>query len=698
MQARGEQGNLRAMRWETFNYDLAAVAFAILLILSLTRWRARVSGSWLTGAFAMQVVWAVLLSGDLPTAGRALSIAELLRDTAWLVVLTRLLARDQVRRRRAGIIFLSAVGVVWIAWLTVPLFHGLMEPAWLVRARMWAGLLLPVMGLVLVEQVARNVSADGSWYVKYLWLGIGSLFSYDLLLWSISLLSGTVDPALWGARGLVNALISILIAISVRRTPAWNSAAFLSPRLVFFNATLFAAGIYILGMAGASVLIRAYGGALGPALQIAFGAAAAMVLAVTLLSNQSRAWIRVALSKHLFPYQYDFRTEWLKLTRALSESSEGSLAERVSKVMASFVHSPDGGMWVRDADGYYVPAGGELAPPDRPRAAHDAFFDHMRQLEWICDLKQVRAKGPGDMPRPPDWLLEDRKIWLAVPLVCEDVLVGFVVIGEPLAKLRLGWEQLDLLRASARQVASYLAFEQTARRLAEAGQFEAFNRISAFLMHDLRHLIAQQALVVENAVRHRHNPAFIDDAFATIEHSVKRMTRLMEQLRTARITEAPSRADLGEICSEAVERCRNRNPVPKLGEVQLNVASLVSRERMLHTLEHVLRNAQDATPASGSITLSLRSEAARAIIDVVDTGEGMDAEFIRNRLFRPFDTTKGDRGMGIGAYEVREFVRKSGGDVAVESEPGQGTRFTISLPLAAPGMTAAVTQYGSEAQ
>jgi putative PEP-CTERM system histidine kinase len=675
------------MGWDTFNYDLAAIAFAVLLVIALTRWRARVSGSWLTAALGLQVIWALVLAHDPPQpAGsqRMFMLVELLRDTAWLVVLARFLARDDAARRRAAMIFASAVGIGWLAWFGAQaLFSGLLEPTWLLRVRMWAGLLLPVMGLVLVEQVARNVRAGRAWYVKFLWLAIGSLFTYDLCLWSVSLLNGAIDPTLWSARGLVNALMSGMIAVSVSRMPAWNSAAFLSPRLIFFNTTLVAAGIYILAMAGASVLIRAYGGASGAMLQTVFGAAAAIVLAATLLSDQSRAWIRVTLSKHLFPYQYDFRTEWLRLTRALSESTDTPLADRVATVMASFVHSRSGGLWLRDADGYFVPAGGDLAPALGGRVGDSPCFEYLRKFEWICDLKQARIDGAGEMPRPPAWLLNDPKAWLVVPLVCEDSLIGIVVIGEPLADQPLGWEQLDLLRSSGRQVASYLAFAQSARRVAELGQFEAFNRISAFLMHDLRHLIAQQALVVENAVRHRHNPAFIDDAIETIEHSVRRMTRLMEQLRTGRSGEPPSsRIELAEICVEAVDRSRGRMPVPRIGHMDESVTSITSRERMVHALEHVLRNAQDATPANGSITVNVRREGQRAIVEVVDTGQGMEAEFIRHRLFRPFDTTKGDRGMGIGAYEVREFVRKSQGDVEVHSTPGHGTRFIISLPLA----------------
>jgi signal transduction histidine kinase len=68
------------------------------------------------------------------------------------------------------------------------------------------------------------------------------------------------------------------------------------------------------------------------------------------------------------------------------------------------------------------------------------------------------------------------------------------------------------------------------------------------------------------------------------------------------------------------------------------------------------------------------------MIAVCDTGKGMEPDFLRDRLFRPFDTTKGAAGMGIGAHQAREYVRSLGGHVDVQSSPGQGTRFAITLP------------------
>ena len=98
-------------------------------------------------------------------------------------------------------------------------------------------------------------------------------------------------------------------------------------------------------------------------------------------------------------------------------------------------------------------------------------------------------------------------------------------------------------------------------------------------------------------------------------------------------------------------------------------------------LGHVIRNAQDATQDTGFIDVSLHERNNQAIIEIEDNGMGMSQEFVRNRLFRPFDSTKSNKGMGIGAYQTREFIRQAGGDVEITSEEDVGTQFRITLPL-----------------
>ncbi len=81
--------------------------------------------------------------------------------------------------------------------------------------------------------------------------------------------------------------------------------------------------------------------------------------------------------------------------------------------------------------------------------------------------------------------------------------------------------------------------------------------------------------------------------------------------------------------------------------------------------------------------MDLSTADSACIIRISDTGRGMSAEFIRDRLFRPFDSTKGTQGMGIGAYQIRETIRSAGGSVRVDSSPESGTSFFLMLPISA---------------
>jgi putative PEP-CTERM system histidine kinase len=678
-------------------YLLSAAASALLLGACLTLWRRRLTGAGLAAALSAQLAWSLVngvQEARVPVAIGLFVAIEYLRDLAWALVLLRCLSRPgESRSARAAQRLTGVLVALVIAAAAASLLprQGPLISAYLARNWLWGGLFLAIGGLVLVEQVARNTRAAQRWQMKYLWLGIGLTYAWDLALFSVAMLHGSAAAQFWLARGFVNVLAAGLLAIALKRIPRWESAAFLSPRIVFFNATLLGASIYVLVMAVGSYYVRQLGGTWGAAGQLLFLTAGILVLAVAVLSDQFRAWSRVTLAKYFFPYRYDYRTEWRKLTRALSQADETPVYERIAKVMAGFMNAASGGFWLRDAEGVYVPAGGELAPPDAPREAASAeFFDYLLRNEWIYDLDQARVpQGRKPPVAPPSWMLSSERMWLVVPLICEGSLVGFVVIAHPLAETPLTWEEIDLLRAAGRQVASFLAFEQAAKRLAEAHQFEAMSRMSAIIMHDLRHLIAQQALVVQNAARHRGNPEFFDDAILTIDNSVKRMTRLMEELRGGVLAEERAhRADLNEICAEAVRRCASAVPRPAFEVRERGIEVIVNRDRLLQVLEHVIRNAQQATPQDGSVTVSVGQAGQQALLEVTDTGCGMDQQFIRDRLFRPFDSTKGEQGFGIGAYQAREFARKCGGGVEVESAPGKGTRFVIRLPLA-PALVAA---------
>jgi putative PEP-CTERM system histidine kinase len=270
-----------------------------------------------------------------------------------------------------------------------------------------------------------------------------------------------------------------------------------------------------------------------------------------------------------------------------------------------------------------------------------------------------------------------------VPLFNRDQLHGIAALLNPNRVGRLSYEDIDLLRIAGMQVAAVLAQAEADRLITESRQFEAFNRFAAFIMHDLKNVIAQQSLVVRNAARYRDDPAFIDDALDTVANSVERMQRLLEQLKRGRGDAMVERVDLGRLLLETVSRHTERDPVPTAELPATTTRLRVDRERLGAVLGHLLTNAQDATPADGAIRVetALQDDGSLALA-VIDTGTGMEDEFIRERLFKPFDSTKGSKGMGIGAYQARQFMQALGGDVRVTSAPGKGTRFELLFPAA----------------
>jgi putative PEP-CTERM system histidine kinase len=437
-------------------------------------------------------------------------------------------------------------------------------------------------------------------------------------------------------------------------------------------------------MALAGYYIRVFGGEWGGVFQIVFLFGALFVLAALLFSGRFRARMRVFFDKHFFSYRYDYREEWLGVTRLLTQAEDGRpLYERVIWALAETVDSAGGLLWLISEKGEYR-ATAEINADKHNNsvvAGNASLVAFLAETRWVIDVDEYRSE-PEVYPglSLPESIEDDSNAWLVVPLVHDQRLLGFVLLFQPQVPQSINWENLDLLKTVGMQAASYIAFNQAAEALADARQFEGFNRLSAFVIHDLKNLIAQLSLVAKNAARHKHNPAFIDDAVSTIENAVGKMNRLMAQLRSADITGQNQPLDLVEELKQVVAAKSGGTPAPKLRLETQELQVSAEEDRLSAVLGHIIQNAQDATAPDGVVDVVLRATGDQAIVEIRDTGCGMEAEFVKHRLFRPFDSTKGLTGMGIGAYECREVISALGGQVVVESEPGQGTLFRIVLP------------------
>src|SRR5690606_11148042 len=141
--------------------------------------------------------------------------------------------------------------------------------------------------------------------------------------------------------------------------------------------------------------------------------------------------------------------------------------------------------------------------------------------------------------------------------------------------------------------------------------------------------------------------------------------------------------NLAERCSEMVDRWRRTGgPEVELVSADDPLVVSVDPEGLENALYNLAKNAREASPPDGRVVLELAREPGWAVVRVKDFGHGMDPDFLRSRLFTPFHSTKGSQGMGIGVYQVRQFAESSGGSLKAQSKPGQGTTFTLRIPLA----------------
>jgi putative PEP-CTERM system histidine kinase len=258
--------------------------------------------------------------------------------------------------------------------------------------------------------------------------------------------------------------------------------------------------------------------------------------------------------------------------------------------------------------------------------------------------------------------------------------MGFVILGTARTRVEINWEVNDLFKTAGRQAASFLGHMKATEALLEARKFDAFNRMSAFVVHDLKNVVAQLSLMLKNAERHKDNPEFQQDMLMTVGHSIERMKQLMMQLREGTTPVNAQRAvDLGEVIRRIQRSKTGHEPAPEIC-LEAIVIARAHEDRVERVIGHIVQNAIDATDRTGRIVVTLSSHGERAVIEVRDTGHGMTNDFVRERLFKPFQTTK-PGGMGIGAYESFQYVQELGGNIVVESTPGLGTTVRILLPL-----------------
>ncbi|MFC3174819.1 XrtA/PEP-CTERM system histidine kinase PrsK [Novosphingobium bradum] len=650
------------------------------------------------GALVASAAWALTVAAtglDRPAA----AIAESLRNLSWLYVIYRLFSTDGrhqlVRPVRPVIISLAALELFQVLQILLAPGLAFTGPArdTLFHMTVTFRLMLTIGGLVLLHNLYGGASQAARAVLRWPTVAIALLWLFDLNLYTVAYLTKGWPEELASLRGIILAICvaTLTPGMTLRRAELRFSP---SRAVAFEFASLLGIGLYLVGMILLGQWLSYVGGEFARMFQFGFliaGTAAALLI---LPSRRLRGWLKVTLVKHLFQHRYDYRAEWLRFNRTIGGSGGSGavpLAQRAIQSLCDITDAPAGLLLTPDEQGDLVLAArwqwptAEVPAPALGRGAA-SFFEREGH---IVDLEAVRSgiDRQGEQAIVPDWLVAETRAWAVVPLLHFERLHGVVVLARPPVARKLDWEDFDVLRVVGQQLASYLAEHAGQDALAEAARFDEFNRRIAFVMHDIKNLASQIGLLARNAEHHAENPAFRADMIVTLRNSAEKLNALIARLsRYGKGTsEQLGTVDAGALVRAVAAQFAGHHPVT-CAEAQACLVT-ANHEALEQSLVHLVQNAIDASAADAPVRLMVVREGIHARIEVIDSGTGMSAEFIRSRLFKPFVSSKAG-GFGIGAFEARELVRGMGGRLDVESREGLGSRFIIRLPLA--GTSAAV--------
>lgn len=650
------------------------------------------------GAVLVSAVWALLQAALGPQHPLA-QLADVARNLAWLLVVYALFARDgrheSVAPVRPVLVVLAVVELLQLLLMVLDWRFRLIAPAvaMIFQISVMLRLLVITGALVLVHNLYAGAMTAQRAAVRWTCAALALIWGYDLNFYTIAYLVRGTPAELVSLRALAALLGVVLLATGVARERA--TGRFSPSRAVAFQSlSLLVIGGYMLVMVGVAQSVAWAGGSATMLTQLGFVFATTVMVLALLPSARLRSWLNVMVSKHFFQHRYDYRAEWLRFTNTIGRvGAEGGadavpLHTRVVQAVADITDSARGALLVPAEGGQLVLAARWQWPtldvPAQAMGADGAAF--FEQRGFIVDLDEVRGgiDHQGEAAVTPAWMIAEDAIWALVPLLHFERLVGLVVLGRPAVARQLDWEDFDLLRVVGHQLASYLAESNGQLALLEASRFDEFNRRIAFVMHDIKNLASQLGLLARNAQRHADNPEFRKDMLVTLSNSADKLNALLARLSRYGAGNVEQLAPVDALA--VVQGLALRWP-QAAGHAHVAVVEaqgcqvMANRETLEQVLAHLVQNAIDASPPARTVVIQVRVDGLNGCIDVIDTGSGMSAEFVRTSLFKPFVSTK-PGGFGIGAFEARELVRAMRGRLDVESREGLGSRFSVRLPLA----------------
>jgi putative PEP-CTERM system histidine kinase len=552
-------------------------------------------------------------------------------------------------------------------------------------------LISTVLILMNIERTFRAAVGTMRWRIKFLVLGLGVIFGARIYTRSQALLFSDYSPSQLSVEATALLIGCALIAVAYLRGGSNEIDVYPSRAVLHTSVTVLLTGAYLFVVGVLAQVVSRFGGTAGFPIVAFVVLLSLAILAMLLLSDRARQSLQLFISRHFKRPQHDFRQIWARFTRSLAVAlDETALSTIAGRLISETFGALSVSTWLFDEHGERLIRVSSTS--DANQARSDDFTSliagtelnsvELTNLSRPFDLGRAKEKWARDLMEKSSGQFRSGGSPICVPLVGGEHWLGAIVLADRVRGLGYSAEEMDLLKCIGEQVAATLRKLRLTEEIMERKELEAFQMMSAFLIHDLKNAASTLGLMFENLPTHFDNPAFRQDAFRGIGSAASRINDLINRMNALRheLCLKPAELDLNLIVTEALTNLNgtlDTDLVTKFDQVPKISAD---RQQLQSVFTNLLLNARDAVGMNGRITVETARQGEWVALCVSDNGCGMTEQFIKNSLFRPFRSTK-KKGLGIGMFQSKTIVEAHHGKIHVESELGVGTTFRVMLPL-----------------
>jgi len=528
--------------------------------------------------------------------------------------------------------------------------------------------------LINFETTLVNASPDALWKIKLEVIGLGTIVAVLTFYYSQALLFRTINMNYLVFRSVLYIAAAALIAFSQLKRSGIAQIE-ISPQAAYKSLVLMALGTYLVLVGFLEKGMEHFGVSFPRAATVVLFFLIGVGLLILLLSYKVRRKLKVIIHKNLLHHKYDYHTQWLDFTEQISTARTGD--ELFHRILAAYCDTfciSGAAMFLYDENcrGYSMAARFEMEAINEIIAPDSALVSFMRERAWVFSTRDNYPVIAADNIE----FLRTNRISFVVPLFDGNQLEGFIVLGEIINdEENYIYEDFDLMKTIARQAATAILHQKLSEQMAQSREIEAIGNLSAFVVHDLKNLVSNLSLIVQNAGKHMHNPDFQADMLNSLGNTVKKMQKLIGTLKNLKSKELNLQPiDLLQLTTKTAQLVMGHQ-VTVSGS---SAIAMIDEIEIQNVIMNLIMNGIEASQAGAPLEIEVGSASSGSFIKVADHGNGMSAEYIRTELFKPFRTTK-SQGLGIGMYQCQQVMRAHGGRIEVNSTEGAGSVFTILL-------------------